>query len=945
MTSLARYVRDQVNPEKYYKKLFPDISWAGGSSETRVLSPFVDEKVPSLSVNKDTGAWYSFCASDEQGGNSIISFQAAYDDCSNREAARSIFHQFIHPVIPNKRVHRWIKKLQGTPTVLKYLRSRLISKKVIKQRELGWDGTRVVIPIRNRFGLCINAKLCDPIAKGKMPKMLNYTDKKEERSYGSPTTLYPMSTLIELNDFIFICEGEWDVLSLLSIGMPAVTSTTGAKTWPGRHNELFKNKKVVLVYDNDESGRQGSKRVFKQLISVVKSIKQITIPKKYGKDVNDYMLNNRKMRDPKVWYALVKKAEVLVENPDELVGEKEVIRTSLDQASLAKWYGQRIEVEALITGKDVAPYLLPRKFRVSCVGECENCPIARDGKGFKDCEVDMLDPDILTMIDTSKGTNRKKLLGLAGVRPSQDCSGKIDIIETFNVEYLLLIPALGSGSREYVMRPAYYIGHGLHSNKAYCFRGILTSHPRDQHTIYLFDSAKPVQDEIDTFELKESVKKKLIRFRPRKLRYLAHLMSIAEWQSRNITKILERPDLHIAVDLIYHSPRAFWFNKELVARGMLDVLILGDTRCGKGYVTERLSRYYKLGEVASGDNCSFAGLVGGLQQLGRNWRVTWGLIPLNNGRLVIIDEASSLSERDIGRMSRIRSEGVAEIVKIIREVTQANTRLVWLANPRSGRPISSYNTGVEAVKELVGAIEDISRFDFVLSLASDEVPTEIINAPATYSTSDVDKYPWNLCQALVLWAWSRTPEQIKFTDKATNIIIDTAIEFGHTYSPIIPLVQTENVRIKIAKVSAAVAARTFSTDSTCQNLIIDTEHVKCARQVLKMFYNKPSMAYDLFSRTTLAASRIEKLGEVDEVIETLSQNEQAVIVGLLETHQISVDNLADYVGDITTAKTMIGELVQLRCLSRVEGTNWYLKNPDFTKHLRKARSKVKRKEK
>lgn len=943
MASLAQYVRNKVDPEQYYKKLFPDISWASGSNETRVLSPFVDETVPSLSLNKDTGAWYSFCASDEHGGNSIISFQAAYYDCSNREAARTIFHQFIHPIIPVQKVHKWIKKLWGTPTVLRYLQSRLIGKRTIKQYELGWNGTRIVIPIKNEFGLCINAKLCDPAAKDKIPKMLSYTDDKEERSYGSPTTLYPMATLMELNDPIFICEGEWDTLSLLSIGISAVTSTTGAKTWPGRHNELFRNRRVVLVYDNDEPGREGSKRVFKQLINVAKNIKQIDIPRRYGKDVNNYMLSNKKMRDPKSWQALVKKARILVENPDELIAEKEVVQTSLDQASLAKWYGQRIEVEALITGKDVAPYLLPHKFRVSCTGECEGCPIAKDGKGFRDCEVDMLDPDVLTMVDTSKNIIRGKLLNIAGIRTSKDCSAKIDIIKTFNVEYLLLIPALGSGSKEYVMRPAYYIGHGLHSNKAYCFKGVLTSHPRDQHTICLFDSARPVQDEVDTFELKESVKKKLVRFRPKKLKYLAHLMSIAEWQSRNITKILERPDLHIAIDLAYHSLRAFWFNKEFIFRGMLDVLILGDTRCGKGYVTEGLSRYYKLGEIASGDNCSFAGLVGGLQQLGRNWRITWGLIPLNNGRLVIIDETSSLSERDIGRMSRIRSEGVAEIVKIIREVTQANTRLIWLANPRSGRPISTYNTGVEAVKELVGAIEDISRYDFVLTLASDEVPSEIINTPATYSTSDVDKYPPELCQALVLWAWSRTPEQIKFTDEATNLIIDTAIEFGHTYSPIIPLVQTENVRIKIAKVSAAVAAQTFSTDPTCENLIIDVEHVKCARQILRMFYNKPSMAYDLFSRTTLAAARIERLEEVDEVLENLSQNKQAVIIGLLETHQISTDNLSDYVGDFATARTMIGELVQLRCLSRIEGSNWYLKNPDFTKWLRKAKTKSKRK--
>jgi DNA replicative helicase MCM subunit Mcm2 (Cdc46/Mcm family) len=172
---------------------------------------------------------------------------------------------------------------------------------------------------------------------------------------------------------------------------------------------------------------------------------------------------------------------------------------------------------------------------------------------------------------------------------------------------------------------------------------------------------------------------------------------------------------------------------------MLDILVLGDTRCGKGYVAQGLSRHYGLGDIASGDSCSFAGLVGGLQQIRNSWRITWGLLPLNNNRLVIIDEASSMSPDDIARMSRIRSEGVAEIVKIIRESTQANTRLIWLANPRSGRPILSYNTGVQAVKELVGAVEDISRFDIVLTLATNEVPSEVINAVVSGETDDKKK--------------------------------------------------------------------------------------------------------------------------------------------------------------------------------------------------------------
>jgi len=943
ITSLTRYVRKNVSPEEYYRSIFPEISWSIGSDEVKVLSPFIDEKVPSLSINRDTGAWYSFCASDERGGNSIVSFQAAYEEYSNREAAQDIFHKFLHPIIPEKQIQRGVNKLWKTPTVLRYLRKRLLSKRIVKHYKLGWNGNRVMIPIYNEFGLCVNIKLCDPKPKKGIPKMLNYVLQREPRSYGSPTMLYPVENLVKSSkkEPIYICEGEWDTLAMLSINILAVTSTSGASTWPSNYNELFQSRNIVIVYDNDQPGKVGAKRVCRQLLNVSKTIKQLEILKKYGKDITDYMTNTSQMKEKKSWCAWVSKTKILVDNPEELITPQvEAIQVPLDQASQADWYNQRIQIEALITGKDHSPYLLPQKFRVSCEKDCEDCPVAEQEKGFKDYELDISDFPVLRMIDATHETNRRRLLHIAGIKTTKGCRAKIEYLKAFNIEHLLLIPTLDSGSKEYVMRSAYYIGHGLRPNKAYQFEGIIATSPRDQHVVYLFDSAKPIQDEIETFELNEFLKEKLIQFRPKKISYLAKLQSIADWQSRNITKILDRPDLHIAVDLAFHSVSSFWFNKEFIPRAMLDILILGDTRCGKGYVTERLSKYYKLGEIASGDNCSFAGLVGGLQQIGTNWRITWGLIPLNHRRLVIIDETSSLDPKDIGRLSRIRSEGIAEIVKIIRETTLANTRLIWLANPRSGMPMSTYNTGVEAVKELIGTTEDISRFDFVLTIASNEVLSEVINAPALYDTSDKDRFSFELCQALILWAWSRSPSQIIFTNKATKIIIEKAVEFGNLYSPVIPLVQAENIRIKLAKVSAAVAARVFSSDESSEKLIIKSQHVKCAAELLKSFYNKPSMSYNLFSQTTIAASRIEKPHVVNKSIELLSTDQLLTITGLLEMQRISPDNLADYVGDPSTAKSLIGELVQHRCLTRLEGTSWYIKNSDFTKQLRRRKKKL-----
>jgi len=939
MKTLIQFIRETIDPKEYYKSIFPEISW-GGATEARVISPWTAEKDPSLSVNGQTGAWYSFSADDEFGGKSIVSFHAKYHECSQSDAAKQLFQQFIHPTVDERAIRRWERSLNGTPSAKKYLRgSRLISHKILKRYQIGWNGNRFTVPVRNEWGICVNVKLYDPLAKKRgLPKMLNYHKDDEPRKFGTPPMIFPLPVLIGCEGFIVVCEGEWDALALLSIGIPAVTSTAGSKSWPDQYTHLFKGLDVVIAYDNDSAGEKHSKKyVLKHLLNVAKSVKQIKIPKVYGKDVTDWILNKKLMRKAKFWEREFKRAKLLVENPEESPDNPDVIDVPLNYASEAQYFMKRVRVNALVSGKDTAPYMLPAKFRVTCQQNCDECRLAEEE--FVERTIDPKTPLVLNLTDANQASTRKLMLGLAGIQPRPHCSAKIDVVQTFNVEQVLLIPTLDNTNGQYVMRSAYYVGHGLAANRSYRLEGMTLPHPKDQHTTHLFDTAHPLQGEIETFEMSKDIKKQLNRFKPGKLKPLAKLMSLAEWQSRNITKIHERPDLHVAVDLAFHSVRAFNFNGEFINRGMLDILVLGDTRCGKGYVTERLTRYYGLGDVASGENCTFAGLVGGLQQVGSRWLVTWGVIPLNNNRLVVIDETSSLSEEEIGHMSRVRSEGVAEISKIIKESTQANTRLIWLSNPRSGRPIMSYNAGVEAIKELVGANEDISRFDFALTVATDEVPSEIINAPADNSIKDADLYPKDICRSLVLWAWSRDPDQIEFSSGATKMIIKEAINFGHSYSPTIPLIQSENIRIKLAKISAAIAARLFSCDKTGEKLIIRSTHVRCACEFLKMIYSKASMSYHTFSRSAQAISKIK---DPSSIFANLGAQRRAAMGGLLEIHQITPDSLADFTGDTVLAKSLIGELVRLRCISRIEKSNWYLKNAAFSSWLRDQMRKGRR---
>jgi len=906
-------------------------------------------------INGTTGMWHDLSGGSDgkNGGPSIISFHGKLEDIKQINAARELFSKFVHPTIKRKLVKKWGRILSKTPIAIKYIKNkRMLSEAFIKIMNLGWNGDRITIPIENEYGLVVNSKLYDFAAKAKstkkykVAKMLNYSDKKETRKFGSPVMLYPFSAfkLAEEEGYIVICEGEWDALFLYFLGIPAITSTGGSKSWPREYNHLFRGLNVIVAYDNDAAGVLHKKKyLMPQLMKYAKSIRDLKIPKllmKNGnktKDIIDWAYTKKIMRKKKSWLKQFEiRTTLIVENDEKDIVHQDITHVPLDQASQGQYFHKKIKVKALVSGKINSPYVIPKKYRVSCaqLDSCDTCPLREHNREFKENELQEDDPAVLKLIDVGDGAQNKILQQKAGFTKTTDaCKCKIDTVSSFNLEQIVIIPTLDSDSK-YTNRMAYYSGHGLEANKAYEFEGTTTSAPKTQHAVHLFDKARPIEGEIDTFGMTEDIYDQLKVFQPKgKETPLSKLMKIADWQARNITEITERPDLHMAVDMSFHSVKAFRFNGSLMKRGMMDVLIFGDAACGKGYVAERLGQHYNLSSVISGENCSFAGLVGGVQSKGNQFLITWGAIPLNHNRHVTVDEAGALDWEDWAKMSRIRSEGVAEITKIISEKTQANTRLLWLANPKDGNPIMSANSGIEAIKKLVGANEDIRRFDVALTVAAGEVDTSLINTLNPTDYSDSGKYPAELCKQLLMWMWSRTVEQVVFTDAAEKEIIKQAIKFGNTYSSAIPLVQGENVRFKICKFAIWAAGRLFSTDNLGESLIIQAKHVRTACQVVNGFYDKESMNYKRYSEQKRVGGGSAQIKKIEKIFDDYGNGRVVVIDGLLRLPSITTDSLADYCnGDSMSAKTLISGLVQAKAMSRDK--YGYVKDQAFTVWLR-----------
>jgi len=316
----------------------------------------------------------------------------------------------------------------------------------------------------------------------------------------------------------------------------------------------------------------------------------------------------------------------------------------------------------------------------------------------------------------------------------------------------------------------------------------------------------------------------------------------------NITRIFGRHDLLLAVDLTYHSVVSFRFQGQLLDRGWVEVIIPGDTRTGKSTILKRLVEHYGWGELISGENVSFAGVVGGIDDANERKFVRWGLFPRNDRGFVAIDECQEMDPSMIVKLSSVRSSGIAEIYKIRSLKARARVRSVWIANPRNAKYLAEFAYGIESVKDIVGKPEDIARFDICVTAALNDVPDSVLNI-ALKDIKPVD-HSWSsdLANLQLRFAWTREADHVRFTDEAETAVLRFAERMGKEYDSSLPIVIRAEQRIKIARLAVALAVRVFSVEDM-KYVIVKEEHVAAIYYYLKWAYNKESCGYDRYSTT------------------------------------------------------------------------------------------------
>jgi len=862
--------------------------WLTGSEndggEHRAYCPMCEDPgtstSPSASINFGTGLFQCFAGCGglslrdlvgmlrEEGSLPPASPRSrkvtSITDAPSRRAAAG--DEGVAAKLPTEEALReFTERLLSSSVNLKTMRQkRGLTVETIEKFGLGYHDGRFTIPVRDAKGVLVNVRKYKPSAREPKDKMLSWS-----RGTGNRRLFLP--EVLEHHDEVVLVEGEMDAIIGQQYGLPTMSHTAGAAAWDPRWNLEFEDKIVFICYDCDDAGRRGARKVEAQLQRYAKRVHVIALPLKgKGDDLTNYFVDQGfGAADFKL---LMEEARNKVTRSAHLghMRAQEPKPVSLEGSMDGRYHEVPLEFTATVAGKVQPAYMMPKRLEFACNegggARCGRCPIS--GRNQLEVEIPEHDPLILELVDKSSEGSRTAMLKHNGI-PHTCPDVEVTEREVYSVEELITVPPadIQVGSVNQVDRRVYNVGpHNTPVNTKIRFVGVNTTDKRNRRAALQTWVSEPTTTNLEEFEMTPAMLKKLAVFQPapgqspvRKLR------EIAQDLEANVTRIYGREELHMAYDLVWHSALNFRFRGVDVGKGWLELLVIGDTRTGKSEAAHRLCEHYRSGVLTTCEGATFAGLVGGAQQLTNTWMVSWGTIPLNDRRLVVLDEFGGLAGKGIiEQMSSVRSSGKAQINKIVKQETNARTRLVWIANPADGRKINELSNGaIDAVKGLAANPEDIARFDFAMAVASNEVDSSTINTETPPVVRH--RYTQELSSALVCWVWSRTVEQILWEEGVEKFVLERAQEVGQRYISDPPFVQVENVRLKIARVAVAVAGRLFSCDSTGEKIVVTRDHVIAAEKLLDRFYKMPSMGYASYSAKVIRDRR--KAQHNKEVIE------------------------------------------------------------------------------
>lgn len=852
------------------------------------------ERNPSAHVNVGKGLYHcKTCAAQGKfhaGGMSEIEFFAKVHNVSYEESVRMLAEMFGKNQGVN--LEQAAHNLQGHAQYMDFLRNtRGLTDETIQTYQLGTVGLGIDYPVI-MHGEILDIRTYNPDWKEEgTPKI------KSQR--GSRPLLFPFDHWFAVKDqqVTVICAGENDALLLRQHGFNAITTTMGEGNFPKTMVGLFKDMDVFIVYDCDEAGRVGAKKVAFQLIEKGARPRLIDLGltgDKTDKDVTDYFLKHSKTASD---FAQLMDQAVAYSHED-LKDMKELIYPLIDlwEVEKGEHTGQRRSSRVLNMGKVDKPMMVPTSVEWSCGGynaenkACAVCSKANQAGWWTLGEDNM--KQVLELIECKDDVQRANLKRFIGVPPR--CPAlRTAIKSTQHVQKVVFAPDVETENElsgyQQAEHLAYVIGQDkIEEGQRYRAFYKKYAHPvQGQEVVLVVDRLETSDNALNTFQLTPEMKAEL------EMMFSGHPVDVMRRRYENVQKLVGKfaPEMVVyAVDLTYHSVLDFRFNDGRIYKGHPDGIIIGDTRTGKSDVAKSMMAYYGVGNYTELKNGSLAGLLGGVEKMSNGgFRMKWGKIPRNHKGMLILDELSGLPQGVWSHLTGLRSEREAVVEKIVSGKAPAKTRIITISNPAkqmdgSNLTVADYPNGIAAIRDLIGAEEDIARFDFAMLVPSKGITGFI--SPLTKEQLDTSHHP--AYRNLIYWVWTRNHDQVKFDTNVDEYIVRISQELNEAYDTKAKLFGSEAWK-KLTRLAIAVAGCCFSHSSMGECILVRKEHVDWARGFLVRCYDN-----DTF--------RLPEYVEQERSLRETNPEINALVASLVQSHSMVMKTLHK---DVSTSLRMM----------------------------------------
>ena len=789
---------------KYFEQYYPEIDFNSGS-EVKVLCPFHDDHRPTASINTEKGLFHCFACNI---GYNEAQFISKVNGISLRDALK-----LVDKNNSNTTDFMMVEKAQlwSNNAFIGQVEALGISRKTINDLALGMvrdDQNRMYLAIPVYYdGVLVDVRRYNLLKIPGVAKM--YALKGAENGFVFPYDLWKNDARTT-----YLFEGEKDAMLARELGLNAITLTGGAPALPNSYViSQFKDRDVVICYDNDEAGIQGRQGVFEEIRGLVKSVKYIDIA-----DILD---------EPKAdFYDLIHKGFTiddflrLNEKPFTVFNQKKKY-TSLSDALINNTVRKELRTIVNVSGEFQDSYATPtavRLWKTDAISDSDSMFPGEERMWFmEDYRVD----EMLELIEADAKSSQAlaKLKQFAGI-PKGEKGIASEVMEYATVYKARILDDEDVKDTEELnnLTVDLYSFVPITVGNKYEIVYRLFPHPTKHQKIVaiatkIFDlTAKedfvPDKELLKKFQSTGTIDEQVRRLYRSTKYYVAKHMKYYLW---------------FMIDLVFNSILEFNYGDRI--RGALDVFILGDTQVGKSETSSGLTELYNFGHFLSLKTSTTVGLIGGSNKVDNNWLNTIGAIPRQHRRLVVMEEFSGAKPEFIKTMTDIRSSGRVRLARAAGELNVPSLlRMITISNPindDNGNPrfLSTFPNGVMPLMELIKSAEDVARYDgFLLA----QKPDELFN-PFSLKLEG-DKIPKEAYEHKSQWVYTRRPEDVIFEDDSDSYIWEKAQELNQMFESNFPLFGTTTA-LKLARFSVALASLIMSTDEEYSKVIVTRDIV------------------------------------------------------------------------------------------------------------------------